>query len=134
MKEILLPRPLVVRLLTLAQHHADSIVRGVLGARNGEPEGVVVANGNSEALFDIPESELHQAIQELSEQGQLLYAVFESHPVTVMPQRDDMARFNMPGLLYLVISLGTKGVLEMQGWRLEDEQPQAVQIGIREVD
>ncbi|MDX1443598.1 MAG: hypothetical protein R3270_07465 [Gammaproteobacteria bacterium] len=133
MKEVQLPRPLVVKLLTMAQA-ANGISRGVIGARNGEPDRVVETSARGENLFDFPQAELHAAIGDLSADGRLLYAVFESRASAVTPEREDLERLKMPGLLYLVVSLGTKGVLEMQGWKLDGEQPVAIQVGIREID
>ena len=132
MKEIQLPRPLVVKLLTLAQSASDGIARGIVGARDGEPDRIETVNAGSENLFDFPQAELHEAVGKLSADGRLLYAAFESRASTVTPTKDDLERLGMAGLLYLMISLGTRGVLEMQGWRLENGDPVAIHVGIRE--
>lgn len=133
MKEVQLPRPLVVRLLTLAQADHNGLSRGVIGARNGQPDAVKILEGSSEELFAFPQEELHAAITGLAEEGQLFYAVFESRPNAITPTQEDLERIGMRGLLYLVISLGTKGVLEMQGWRLGEKEPEQLQVGIREI-
>ena len=132
MKEIQLPRPLVVKLLTLAQSASDGMARGVVGARDGEPDRIETIDTAGANLFDFPQDKLHGAIARLSADGRLLYAAFESRASTVTPAKDDLERLGMAGLLYLVISLGTRGVLEMQGWRLENGEPLAVHVGIRE--
>lgn len=133
MKEVQLPRPLVVKLLTMAQSADNGIARGVVGAREGEPDRVATIDAPGENLFDIPQEQLHAAIGELATDGRLLYAAFESRPTAVKPTAEDLSRLGMPGLLYLLASLGTKGVLEMQGWKLEQGQPVSIPVGIREV-
>lgn len=134
MKELLLPRPLVVKLLTEAQARPDGTVRGLIGARGGVPETIRLLDNEREALFDVPQQELHEAVADLASDGELLYAIFESRPTAVQPAAEDLQRIDIRGLLYLVISLGTRGVLEMQGWKLLDGEPVAVEIGIRELD
>ncbi len=47
-------------------------------------------------------------------------------------QIPDKKTVQQAGDLYLGIYLGTQGVLQMRGWRLENGEVQSVEIGIRE--
>lgn len=54
------------------------------------------------------------------------------HVHDVAGQTPDTETVAQAGNLYLGIYLGTQGVLQMQGWRLENGAVTAVEIGIRE--
>ena len=50
-----------------------------------------------------------------------MVAIYHSHPDSPpLPSSADLAQANYPEALYLIISLQTRGVLEMRGFRLKD--------------
>ena len=59
------------------------------------------------------------ALREMRERGESLFAIYHSHPDSPpAPSETDLKQAGYPEALYLIISLDTKGVLEMRGWRL----------------
>ena len=55
----------------------------------------------------------------MREQQEELFAIYHSHPTApAEPSATDLEMANYPDALYLIISLNTKGVLEMRGFRL----------------
>jgi proteasome lid subunit RPN8/RPN11 len=63
----------------------------------------------------------------MREAGEDLLAIYHSHPASpAAPSSIDIAEAGYPDAIYLIISLNTKGVLEMRGFRIREG-------GIREV-
>ena len=120
--EIELPRPLVNQLLHLAQSSPDAEVCGLIGALNGEPSTcypIRNAAGNPGLRFHLEPSEHIQAMRSMRERGEELFAIFHSHPTSpAIPSITDLQEANYPEALYLIISLNTKGVLEIRAFRI----------------
>jgi proteasome lid subunit RPN8/RPN11 len=58
-------------------------------------------------------------------------AIYHSHPdAPALPSLTDIAQHEYPGLLYLIVSLDTEGVLEMRGFRIRDGAVQEIGVGI----
>jgi proteasome lid subunit RPN8/RPN11 len=116
-----LPREVVNRLLAIAQHSPDHEVCGLVGGDGTHYRHVYpVVNAAREPahLFDMDGAALIEAQRALREQGDRLMAVFHSHPGTdAQPTTTDIAGDTYPELLYLIIALGTQGVLELRGFR-----------------
>lgn len=99
MSEILvMPRSLAIRVLHAAQIAQPDPIHGVIGARAGEPASLHVDRSEPAA-------------------GETLWARLWSYPqAEAVPQASEL----IADQLSLVISLNTKGVLEMRAWRLRD--------------
>lgn len=136
MTRIELPRPLAIRLLHEAQKTPDQEVCGLIAARDGAPCRVVPvrnASGDVQRLFDMDERELISAVKGIRERGEELYAIYHSHPdAAPVPSTADVERAGYPEKLHLIISLQTKGVLQMCGWRYRKGKAEAVEVGVAE--
>ncbi|HET8881414.1 MAG TPA: hypothetical protein VFM56_04500 [Solimonas sp.] len=97
MTEVLvMPRHLAIRILHEAQIAQPDAIRGVVVARGGEP-AIFLKN------------------RESVDGGDALWANLWSHPqAPAVPDASELRE----NLLSLVVSLNTKGVLEMRAWRL----------------
>ena len=63
----------------------------------------------------------------MRDQGEELFAIYHSHPTSpAIPSAVDLEQAVYPAALYLIISLNTKGLLEMRGFRIDDRK--AVEI------
>jgi hypothetical protein len=106
---LVMPRHLAIRILHEAQIAQPEPIRGVVAARHGEPS---VFLPGRETVAD----------------GDALWANLWSHPqAEAVPQAHELR----DGLLSLVVSLNTKGVLEMRAWRLADGAAQEQVLTIR---
>ncbi|HEY9545275.1 MAG TPA: hypothetical protein VIR56_04665 [Solimonas sp.] len=111
MTEVLvMPRHLAIRILHEAQIAQPEAIRGVVAARGGAPAAFLL---NREAVAD----------------GDALWANLWSHPEAEAVPRSSELR---DGLLSLVVSLNTKGVLEMRAWRLAGGVAQEQVLKIRD--
>lgn len=108
---LVMPRRLAVEILHAAQIAQPAPIRGVVGARDGEPVSF-------HADRDVPPT------------GVQTWATLWSHPQSAaIPAADELAGAG----LSLVVSLSTKGVLELRAWRRGDDGlPREQPIRIRD--
>jgi hypothetical protein len=103
-----LPRRLAIRLLALAQQAEDRI-EGVVIAREGKPV----------------------AVQPRAGEGDEVWAHYRSHPAADwQPTAADLGNWGPPGSLQLIVSIDTKGVLQLRGWSLEGGQAVAHELKV----
>jgi len=107
---LVMPRNLAIRILHAAQLAQPESIRGVVGARDGEPASFYKDRDSVAA-------------------NEVLWANLWSHPQSeAVPQASELRE----GQLSLVISLNTKGVLEMRAWRLAGGAVQEQVLRIRD--
>lgn len=127
-----LERSFVNQLLAHAQRSPEQEVCGLIGARLGVPQQVYpVKNIAAEAdhLFCMEPHEQIDAMRHMRENGEELFAIYHSHPhAPASPSTIDLQQAAYPDALYLIISLNTKGVLELQGFRLRNQQVTPVEL------
>ncbi len=130
---IALPRELVNQIL----HHALSCpeleVCGLIGAKEGLPAScypVENAAAVPQLRFQLDPAGQINAMRQIRERGEELFAIFHSHPAApAEPSPVDLADAVYLDVLYLVISLNTKGVLEMRGfWIGQDKSVAEIKL------
>lgn len=100
---LVVPRRLAIRLLAEAQKADDRPVAGIIAARNHEPVAVYPAAG----ALPAPHT------------GETLWAVYRSHPAAGWePSAGELSALGPPEALHLIVSLDTKGVLQLRGWKI----------------
>ncbi|BBA35252.1 Mov34/MPN/PAD-1 family protein [Methylocaldum marinum] len=121
-KEIHIPRTLVNQLLRYAQTFPDVEICGLVGAKGGIPSHcypVTNAAPTPDCRFQMEPREQIEAMRQMRERGEELFAIFHSHPAAPAElSAIDLEQAAYPDALYLIISLNTKGVLEMRGFRI----------------
>jgi proteasome lid subunit RPN8/RPN11 len=126
---IRLPRNLVNQLLHCAQLSPDRGACGLVGAMNGSPHSCYpIGNVAPEAVrgYAFDPQECEAALREIRERGETLFAVFHSHPdEAAEPSAEDLHHSEFAGALRLIISLNTKGVLELRCFRIDSARPAA---------
>lgn len=130
-----IPRTLVNQLLHAAQLGAAAEVCGLIGARAGVPVHCYpVANiaADPAVRYDMAPKGQIDALRVMRERGEELFAIYHSHPSSpAVPSAVDRHEANYPDTLYLIVSLVTKGVLDLRGYYLRDGAviPVALEIG-----
>lgn len=105
-----MPRRLTMQILHAAQVAQPASIRGVVTAKGGQPVA------------------LHLD-QEVAPEGETLWAGLWSNPqAPAVPAAAELVVDRMT----LVVSLNTKGVLEMRGWRLRDGEAVEVALSIHD--
>lgn len=122
MTDITFPRPLVQKLLAHAQSQPHQEVCGLISSQHGQPvRHYPIPNCAADPSCQFMLDEVGQlaAQKTMRNAGETVFAVYHSHPTApAVPSAADIAECGYPELLYCVISLNTKGVLEMTGWQL----------------
>ncbi|QPK63027.1 M67 family metallopeptidase [Methylomonas sp. LL1] len=123
--EICLPRKITNQLLHLAQLSPDAEVCGLVGANaSGTPVSCYpVANSadHPQTRFLLDAGQQIAAMKQMRDKGESLFAIYHSHPrAPAEPSATDIEQASYPEALHLIISLDTKGVLEMRGFRIID--------------
>ncbi len=132
--EIKIQRPLAVHLLTLAQRSAQREICGLIGGKAGQPCTCYpidnIADSPQTAFLMQPEQQA-AALRAIAEKGEQLFAIYHSHPDTPpVPSARDLAEVGQYGAYYLIISLGTRGVLEMAAYQLDNGRVTAVELSL----
>lgn len=123
-EEVNFPRPLVNRILHQAQVSPDIEICGLIGAYHGIPRSCYpiknIAEHSTVKFWMNPEEQI-DAMREMRARNEALFAIYHSHPTTsAKPSTTDLEQANYPDTLQIIISLNTKGVLEMRGFRFND--------------
>lgn len=136
MKHIKLPRPLVNRILVQAQSSPDKEICGLISARDNEPlRCIPVANvaEQPEHLFTMDPAQQIDAMRQMREQGETLFAIYHSHPTeSAEPSATDLEQAGYPEALHLIVSLNTKGVLELRGYNFVGGEAEPVHLEVLE--
>lgn len=133
---IVLPRRLVQKMFAHAQLTPGAEVCGLLSSQDGRPIGhYPIPNASEEParLFAMDSAAQISAMKKLRTRGETLFAIYHSHPgAPAEPSLRDQAELAYPEAAYLIISLNTKGVLELRAWRQRGETLQEVPLKILE--
>jgi len=120
-----LPRHIVNGMLTLAQSKTDQEICGLISQdKNQKMTLIPIPNiaKEPEKFFEMDPTSTIKAMKNIRENDSDLFAIFHSHPHTpAYPSKTDIELSGYPQALYLIISLNTKGVLELKGFKIQDD-------------
>ena len=124
--EICLPRKLTNQLLHLAQISPETEVCGLVGAdANGLPVSCYPVDNSAQTpktRFLLEPSQQIAAMKAMREKDQSLFAIYHSHPdAPAEPSPTDIEQAGYPEAVHLIISLNTKGVLEMRAFKIVEK-------------
>ena len=133
-----LPRPLVNMLLTHAQKNPGIEVCGLIANDpSGEKYYYPINNISEDPAnrFLMDGSQQISAMKQMREKHQQLFAIVHSHPTTnATPSQLDIEENDHKGVYYLIISLNTKGVLEMRAYIRQQETMQEIELILEDED
>ncbi len=131
---IQIPRKITNQLLHLAQISPEIEVCGLIGSKNGLPSNCYPVKNTAEhpqQRFQLDAEEQISAMTKMRNQGEQLFAIYHSHPTApATPSVTDLELASYPEALYLIISLNTKGVLEMRGFKIADKSAQEITLSL----
>ena len=135
-KEIHIPRKLTNQLLHLAQISPTTEICGLIGGKNGAPTTCYPVSNiaeNPEKRFLLNGKEQIDAMASMRDHGEKLFAIYHSHPTAAAePSARDLEEAAYPEALYLIISLNTKGILEMRGFKIADKKATEIALLLSE--
>ena len=130
--EFILPRKLVNQVLTHAQQHEHSESCGLISASNGSPAHYYAVKNiaaDPSTRFEMEPKQQIAAMKHMREHDEDLLAIVHSHPESPpIPSATDMQEAGYPEAYYIIVSLNTRGVLEMRGFKKTDGDMQPVEL------
>jgi proteasome lid subunit RPN8/RPN11 len=127
-----LPRPLVNKILAHAQHNPNVEVCGLIASDASDKKDYyaidnVAENPGCRFLMDAPQQ--IKAMKQMRDRQQQLLAIVHSHPTSnAQPSALDIAENGYRDAFYIIISLNTKGVLEMRAYTQRQDKMQEVEL------
>lgn len=125
-EQIALPRKIVQELLHQAQQTPDQEICGLISSLNGQPYRcypITNSSNQPENLFNLDAHQQIQAMVTMRNNHEHLFAIYHSHPnAPAIPSHTDIQQASYPEALYLIISLNTKGVLELRAYQIHNTQ------------
>jgi len=119
---IRLPRPIVNEVLDHVRADPGREVCGLIGARDGiAVRCLSVPNVAADPAnrYRMDPARLIEGLYAIEGAGETLLAVWHSHPRgPARPSAIDIAEATFPAAIYLIVSLDTRGVMEMRGFRI----------------
>ena len=130
--ELVLPRKLVNQILTHAQQHEHSESCGLISASNGSPAHYYAVKNiaaDPSTRFEMEPVQQIAAMKHMREHDEDLFAIVHSHPASPpVPSATDMHEAGYPDAYYIIVSLNTRGVLEMRGFKIANGNMQPVEL------
>jgi proteasome lid subunit RPN8/RPN11 len=135
-KEIHIPRKVAQQLLHLAQISPDTEICGLVGGKDGVPQTcypILNVAEYPEQRFLLDPKQQIAAMARMRDQGEQLFAIYHSHPAApAFPSWTDLEQAAYPEALYLIISLNTKGILEMRGFKIASQTAHEIALVLSE--
>lgn len=138
MESIHIPRKLINQILEQAQQSPNKEICGLLSSQksnnsnrpaNCYPVTNTSTEPNHRYLMD-PRQQI-DTFRKMRDQGEELYAIYHSHPEgSASPSAEDLRQVSYPDALHIIISMGTKGTLQLRGFRLKPDSTTAVDINV----
>lgn len=129
---LFLPRPMVNQILAHAQQNPDIEVCGLIGNNAADNKNYyavdnVSKNPSCRFLMDAPQQ--IKAMKKMREKQQELFAIVHSHPAAnAEPSLLDIKENTYKDVYYIIISLNTKGVLEMRAYTQQTDSMQEIDL------
>jgi len=129
-----IPLKITQKILEHAQRFPETEVCGLMGAENDNVVScypITNTHQHPETRFSLDSKEHIAAFKTMREHGETLFAIYHSHPHSAAePSLTDIQLANYPDALSLIISLNTKGVLELRAFKINQQQVEEVSLSL----
>lgn len=130
--EIQLSRKLTSQLLHLAQISPDAEICGLVSSKNNVPVQCYPIENVAEQPqdhFSLDAKQQIAAMKHMRENGEELFAIYHSHPnAPACPSTLDLEAATYPDALHFIISLNTKGILELRAFRIVNKSATEIRM------
>ena len=135
-QEIQLSRKLANQLLHIAQVSPDKEVCGLISSKNDLAQNcypILNIAEHPETQFLLDTQQQSTAMAKMRDNGEELFAIYHSHPTApAQPSTTDINLANYPNALTLIISLNTKGVLDMHCFKIINNSVTEIALVMRD--
>jgi len=135
-KEFQLSRKITTQLLHWAQSSPNQEICGLIGAQNNIAHSCYPIDNKAEhpeSRFQLDEKQQITAFSSMRDKNETLFAIYHSHPTApAIPSETDIMLATYPEAIYLIISLNTKGVLEIRGFKINNKTVEDITLSLTE--
>ena len=132
MDSIRIPRHIVNQILMHAQSAEQQEICGLISQKNGDiTRCYPIGNTATDPVhfFKMDAKSQIDAMRAMRDNGEDLYAIYHSHPESdAYPSQTDIQQAQYPDAVYLIVSLSTKGVLDLRAYRLDNHDVQPLEV------
>ncbi len=132
--KLVLPRPLVNQMLAHAQQNPQREICGLIAIDDRQGMRYVRIDNratDSTHRYQMDDKQLVDNMRQFRLNHETLYAIVHSHPASeAQPSILDIEQANYPDVYYLIISLNTRGVLEMRAYKINHGSVTEVEVNI----
>lgn len=132
--KLVLPRPLVNQMLAHAQQNPQQEICGLIAINDSQDMRYVRIDNratDSAHRYQMDDKQLVDNMRQFRLNHETLYAIVHSHPASeAQPSILDIEQANYPDVYYLIISLNTRGVLEMRACNINNGKVAEVEVNI----
>lgn len=134
MTNIKLPRNIVNQILMHAQSSEAQEICGLVSEKNGQISHCYPVENTADDpvhFFRMDAKSQIDALRVMRENGEDLFAIYHSHPDSeAYPSATDIQQSQYPDAIYMIVSLNTKGVLDLRAYQLNHGQVQPLELSI----
>lgn len=128
--EIQLSRKITTQLLHEAVLSPDQEVCGLVGSKDRVAHSCYPIKNiaeHPETRFQLDEKQQISAMASMRDNNESFFAIYHSHPSSpAVPSETDIKLANYPDAIHLIISLNTKGVLEIRGFTIIEQSVEEI--------
>ncbi len=136
-KEVRLSRKITNQLLHTAQMTPEREVCGLIGSTEGIARTCYPINNTAEhpeTRFKLDEKQQISTLSAMRDKNENLFAIYHSHPTApAVPSETDIKLASYPDAIHLIISLNTKGVLEIRAFNIIDHSVEELPISMTSI-
>ncbi len=132
MQSIQLPRTIVNKILAHAQQSAEYEICGFISQKDENIfRSYPIENTAYEPakFFRMDAKAQIDAMRAMRENNEKLFAIYHSHPSTdAYPSAIDIRDAQYPEVNFIIVSLKTKGVLDLRAYRIRQQQVELLEV------
>lgn len=132
METLKLPRHIANQILAHAQSSPEAEVCGLIGEANKQAVSCYPINNQANEpahRYQMDAKAQIDAMRQMRERDENLFAIYHSHPhAPALPSSTDINEAEYQDTAYLIVSLDTTGVLEMQAFRIQQQQSTPLEL------
>jgi len=133
-KEIQLSRKITNQLLHAALLSPEQEICGLIGAVEGVASSCYPIENiakQTKTRYQLDGKQQINAISSMRDKNETLFAIYHSHPsAPATPSETDIKLASYPEAFQLIISLNTKGILEIKGFTIIEQSVEEVSISM----
>jgi len=133
-KKITLPLTIVNQILAHAQSQEDNEICGLISEKESKITSIYPIQNvseNTENFYKMDGKAQIDAMRNMRDNNEHLYGIYHSHPHSeAYPSKTDVQQSQYPDAIYFIVSLNTKGVLDLRAYQLRKGDVDILEVDV----